>query len=245
MDEILYYSVAHYFDVSSERRNNIYKNIDNHIEQFLNIKEERKEFILISSVDKPRGDIYYQNVKEKLLNYCKQKIKNHPVHIITYYNWGGTIAALWECYKYLNNLSKNGFVAHFEEDFGPRNNKWYPSSKKLLKEDIIYVGESTIGRIKEHNDNNRLTYPLFKNHPRLGDPEVWTDGGFYFSSVKKLRIIDSKIGCFHKGNQNIKYVNILDGISIGEVGFPTLLYHKNLKFDVLNRSKYFINEWNN
>ena len=244
MTEILYYSIAHYFDVSSERRNNKYKNIDNHIKQFLDIENEDKEFILVSSVNKPRGNIYYKTVKDDLIKYCKKKIDKYPIHVIIYYNWGGTIAALWECYKYLNNLSKNGFVAHFEEDFGPKNNKWYYNSKNLLKEDIIYVGESNIGRIKKNNDDNRLTYPSYQNQPRLGDPEVWTDGGFYFSTVKKLRIIDRKIGCFHKGDQNIRYENILDGISLGEVGFPTLLYHNNLKFDVLERSEHFINEWN-
>ena len=47
-----------------------------------------------------------------------------------------------------------------------------------------------------------------------------------------------------KGNVNTKYNRILDGISIGEVGFPTLIYHAGLKFDILNRNDYFVNEWN-
>lgn len=244
MTEILYYSVAHYFDVSSTRRNNKYKNIDNHIGQFLNIENEEKEFILVSAIDKPRGDIYYKTVKEELLNYCKKKIDKYPVHIITYYNWGGTIAALWECYNYLNNNSKNGYIAHFEEDFGPKNSNWYLDSIMLLKDNIIYIGESKKGRIKMADDDKRLTGPRYYKQPRLGNPEVWTDGGFYFSTISKLRIIGEKVGCFHKGDKNTKYNNKLDGISLGEVGFPTLLYHNNLKFDVLNRKTYFINEWN-
>ena len=198
MNEILYYSVAHYFDISSKRKNNKYKNIDNHISQFLNIENEEKEFILISAVDKPRGDIYYKTVKEELSDYCKKKIDKYPVHVIIYYNWGGTIAALWECYNYLNNTYKNGYIAHFEEDFGSKNNNWYLDSIMLLKDDISYVGESNIGRIKQKDDDSRLTSITYKNQPRLGNPEVWTDGGFYFSTLSNLGIIEEKIGCFHK-----------------------------------------------
>lgn len=238
----LYYSVAHYYDISSKRKRKKYRNIDNHIKQFLNVENKHKEFILVSAVDTPRGDIHYTNVKEHLTNYCKKIIPNYPVHIIIYYNWGGTIAALWECYKFLQ--LKNGYIAHFEEDFGPKNNNWYLDSIKLLKDGIMYVGESNLGRIKRENDDGRITFKLHKGQPRLGNPEVWTDGGFYFSSINKLKVIAETISCFHKGNQNTKYLKPRDGISLGEVGFPTLLYHNNLRFTVLNRNIYFVNEWN-
>ena len=244
MPKTLFYSVAHYYDVSSKRKN-LYKNINSHLKQFLNIKDEDKEFILVSAIDTPRGHVRYKNVEEDLLNHCKKSTSNYPVHVVIYYNWGGTIAALWECYNYLNNNSKNGYVAHFEEDFGPKDNNWFLDSIELLKDDVIYIGESNKGRIKRENDDRRLTARLFKNQPRLGNPEVWTDGGFYFSSTDRLKVIAETIGCFHKGNQNTKYINRLDGISLGEVGFPTLLYHNNLRFDILNRDTYFVNEWNN
>ena len=103
---------------------------------------------------------------------------------------------------------------------------------------------TNIGRIKSRNDDGRKTSPMHINQPHLKTPEVWTDGGFYFSTVERLKIIENKIGIFHKGNINTKYSNLLDGISLGEVGFPTLLFHAGLKFDILNRSNYFINEWN-
>ena len=62
--------------------------------------------------------------------------------------------------------------------------------------------------------------------------------------INKLKVIAETISCFHKGNQNTKYLKPRDGISLGEVGFPTLLYHNNLRFTVLNRNIYFVNEWN-
>lgn len=245
MNKKLFYSVAHYFDVSSERSVNKYRNIDKHIEQFLNINIDDKEFILVSAVDAPRGDIYYRVVEEELVEYCKKKIEKYIIHVIVYYNWGGTIAALWMCYNYLKNKAKEGYISHFEEDFGPINNKWLSDSISLLGSDnYIYIGESNIGRIKQSDDDERLSHFIYENATRLGSPEVWTDGGYYFSTMNNLKLIDEKIGCFHKGDQNTKYINLVDGIDIGEVGFPTLLYHNDFKFNVIDRLKYFVNEWN-
>jgi hypothetical protein len=144
----------------------------------------------------------------------------------------------------LKSINVEGYVAHFEEDFGPQNTLWYNKSLELLTSDKIYIGESSIGRIKTRNDDNRMGWNMYAGQPRLGNPEVWTDGGFYFTTIDNLKQIESKIGIFHKGNTNNKYNNILDGISLGEVGFPTLLFHAGFKFDVLNRTTYFINEWN-
>ena len=33
-----------------------------------------------------------------------------------------------------------------------------------------------------------MTFPIinYKNSVRLGDPEVWTDGGYYFSTLNNL-----------------------------------------------------------
>ena len=108
---------------------------------------------------------------------------------------------------------------------------------KLLDDDTIYVGECVTGKLKnaDRKIGNRGV-GLF--------PEVWTDGGYYFTTVDRLKKMENKIGIFHKGNQNEKYVNLIDGIDFGEVGFPTLLYHADLKFNCLLRSKYFNNEWN-
>ena len=243
---MLYYSIAHYFDVSSYRRENKFKNIENHIKTFLNLNIKNKQFILVTSINNTRGDEKYDIVKKELEDYCNKLIPNNNFHIIVKFNWGGTIAALWECYLFLKSINAKGSnIAHFEEDFGPKNNLWYDESVKLLESNNnIYVGESNIGRIKSHNDDKRFRNKAFKNHPRLGFPEVWTDGGFYFSSLEKLKNIEKKIDIFHKGNNNKQYNRDLDGISLGEVGFPTLLYHNGFNFKVLNRSDYFIHEWN-
>ena len=53
---MLYYSIAHYYDVSSHRRRNKYRNIENHINAFLNLDILDKHFILISAIDNLRGD---------------------------------------------------------------------------------------------------------------------------------------------------------------------------------------------
>lgn len=241
---MLYYSIAHYYNRKGARSSIKYDNIKKHIGAFLNIEEANKEFILVSFVDAPRGNEHYEKEKKNLEEFCLEYLPNKNYHVIIEYNWGGTIAALWYTYIFLSSHNKEGYVAHFEEDFGPKNNDWYSIAKKKLLNNIIYVGESNIGRIKSNNDDNRITNTSYSNTKRLGNPEVWADGGFYFSTCEKLKIIEEKIGIFHKGNVNTKYNRILDGISIGEVGFPTLIYHAGLKFDILNRNDYFLNEWN-
>lgn len=248
---MLFYSIAHYYDVDKDvhyyygtsRGNKKYKNIESHINAFKKINIANKSFVITSVINTARGDKRYETVKNDLYTFCKNLIPNNDIYVIVEYNWGGTIAGLWNAYKLLKD--KEGYIAHFEEDFGPKNTKWFEDSVKLLvNNNYIYIGESNIGRIKKLNDDSRLTFWQYKNSTRLGDPEVWTDGGYYFSTIKNLKLIDEKIGCFHKGNQNTKYINLTDGIDFGEVGFPTLLHHAGFKFNVLKREDYFVNEWN-
>ena len=240
---MLYYSIAGYFDRQGPRNNVRYSNIKKHIGAFLDVKEDNKEFILVSFVDTPRGHVHYGNVKRHLEEFCLRYLPNKNYHVIVEHNWGGTIAALWYAYKFLSSNNREGYVAHMEEDFGPKNNSWYSAAKRKLNDYLIYVGESDAGRIKRGNDDARITHPAFRDTKRLGDPEVWTDGGFYFSTVDRMRAMERRIGIFHKGSQETKYDHILDGISLGEVGFPTLLHHARFNFGVVNRQDYFINEW--
>jgi hypothetical protein len=72
--------------------------------------------------------------------------------------------------------------------------------------------------------------------------QVWTDGGLYFSQINRLQIIEEKIGIFHKGNQNTKWQHIFDGVELGEVGFPTLLYHYGFTFGSVYRGLYFTHD---
>lgn len=246
---MLFYSIAHYFDVNDQRSTEKFNHILNHIVSFKSIDGINNEFIITSFIDSPRGDKRYIEIKRKLEEFCKIHIPNHKFHVIIEYNWGGTIAALWLSYKYVKTLNKmeTVYIAHFEEDFGPKSSNWYEDSLKLLTPDIYYVGESNIGRLKKackvtgQNDDGRLISQ--RGCTRLAMPEIWTDGGFYFSTMNKLNIMEIKIGIFHKGNQHTKYDNSEDGISLGEVGFPTLLHHAGLNFTCLHRNTYFNDEW--
>ena len=89
--------------------------------------------------------------------------------------------------------------------------------------------------------DGRLTGKAYINSKRLGDPEVWTDGGYYFSSIGNFNKIYEKIGIFHKGNSEKKYDHEIDGIILGEVGFPSQI-KKFFNFTGLLRNKYFIHK---
>ena len=69
--------------------------------------------------------------------------------------------------------------------------------------------------------------------------QVWTDGGLYFSQINRLQIIEEKIGIFHRGNQYTKWQHVFDGVEMGEVGFPTLLFHYGFTFGSVYRELYF------
>ena len=233
---MLLYSICYYYG------KNKMSNLINHLNSFLKINTKEKQFVLVNMVDS-RYINYINDVENNLSNFIKNYNNDINFKILSSFNWGGTILGLWLTYNYGKIYDSNTYVAHFEEDFGPHNNKWLEDSMSLLTDKIIYVGENTNGIIKSNNDDGRLTGKVYANSIRLGNPEVWTDGGYYFSTIEKLRLIDNKIGIFHKGNSNTKYTNKTDGIDYGEVGFPTLLYHNNFKFTSLHRDKYFINEW--
>ena len=190
-------------------------------------------------------DLNNSKESEKFLSDLIQGI-NPKINfkIITTYNWGGTIVGLWVSYNYAKN-TYNGdcYLAMFEEDFHPiakNDNTWLEDSINLLTDDIIYVGETNTGKLK--SDPNRILNSIYKNSISIGNPELWTDGGYYFSNINKLKIIENKIGIFHKGNQTTKYDHINDGIDIGEVGFPTLIHNEGLKFTCLYRINYFIHD---
>jgi hypothetical protein len=232
---MLLYSICYYYGKNKQ------SNIINHLNIFLKIKEE-KEFILVAMVD----DIScMKDVEQELSSFIKNYNPTIPFKIITEYNWGGTIVALWLSYLY----GKPGdCIAQFEEDFYAINNDWYESAKELLTDDIIYVGE----HIPLENNyiiksNIKITYnPEFMsiinkyNNNNYDNICCWTDGGFYFSTISKLKQIEDKIGIFHKGSNSCKYDHYIDGITLGEVGFPTILYHNSFQFIGLYRHKYFI-----
>ena len=151
-----------------------------------------------------------------------------------------------ESFKGVNEI----YVCHFEEDFCSWNPKWFNDIYTLLNdknENYVYVGESTTrvsirgktGLLHTGNHDGRGSKLFKKYNKHLCLPEVWTDGGFYSSTLTKLKIIEDKIGIFHKGDQNSKFIKRKDGIDIGEVGFPSLIHSSNLVFTALFRNRYF------
>lgn len=233
---MLLYSICYYYGKNKT------SNIVNHLNAFLKINSNEKQFIIVNMVDSHDID-YFNKLENELSTFIINHNNNINFKIITSFNWGGTILALWLTYNYGKIFNDQCIVAQFEEDFGPHNDEWLKDSSSLLTNKIIYVGENIHGKLKSGDDDDRLTGIAYKNSIRFGDKEVWTDGGYYFSTIANLKLIENKIGIFHKGNPNTKYINKIDGIDFGEVGFPTILYHAGFRFTSLHRSKYFINEW--
>ena len=229
----LVYAIAHYFD-----RDTDYANITNHFRCFEQLQIQKKTFVLISAIDDMN---HSEATKQRLTQYINKLGHTASFKVIIYYNWGGTIAALWELYKNIKGSCVKTKVALFEEDFYPITTLWYPAAIDKLTDDTIYVGESNANRIKYADDDGAVKGAIHKS-PRLSEYEVWTDGGFYFTDLGRLQTMEEKIGVFHKGDQHKKYDHTVDGIRHGEVGFPNSLYLQNLKFDFLNRTDYFKHE---
>ena len=254
---MLIYGICYYYGV------NKIQNILNHVKCFNNIKKADDIFclnVMVDSFDKDAW-IKIENTFHDLLK--SYEVKNFKVLID--YNSGGTVLGLYNtfnCFKnndYDNN--KNVYIAFFEEDFYPINNNWLNDSLELLNShSYIYIGEhqppsrSVITKkyeffkkkyvydMDKSNCWNLSFSKILSNQKCLlsNDNELcWTDGGFYFSSIGNLRKIQDKIGIFHKGNKNTKYNHEIDGIILGEVGFPSQIY-KYYNFTGLLRNKYFM-----
>ena len=233
---MLVYSICYYYTKNNKN------NILHHIKSFNKINEDNKVFIITCMIDSNE----HKFAINEITNFINQY--NIKFKVLTSFNWGGTILGLWLVYKYLfnnihNQLFDKTYIAHFEEDFKPVKPNFYIGSKRrldLFGKRYIYVGESKSGKINIGDHDKRLTGKAYINSKRLGNPEVWTDGGYYFSNVENLRKIENKIGIFHKGDSSKKYIRALDGIDLGEVGFPTLLHHNGFKFYALKRGDFFI-----
>lgn len=179
------------------------------------------------------------SITENIRNYLKEETGEDSICLHNF-NYGGTIAGLYDTFQFMKRSDAiDAYLMYFEEDFYPTNFKFLEESLRQLPEHI-YIGETTY-----------TAPPFYKDIVSRGgnakchihQHERWTDGGYYFSSFMNLLDIESKIGCFHKGDQHIRYDHQIDGIDLGEVGFPTLLYHKNLSFIGLRRDLYFIHTY--
>jgi hypothetical protein len=240
---MLLYSICYYYG------KNKLSNIVNHLNVFSKIENTDKEFVLVCMVDSHDTN-YFNEVEKSLSDFIIQHNNSVNFKILTSFNWGGTILGLWLTYNYGKIYNDDCYVAQFEEDFIPINDLWYVDAVNLLNDktsNYIYIGEHI----------PPATAPLTKNNVKLFPKQefsniinkycnsyytncCWTDGGFYFSTIKNFHIIEATIGIFHKGNIGIKYDHYVDGIVLGEVGFPTILYNNSFTFIGLHRPNYFI-----
>jgi hypothetical protein len=197
-----------------------------------------KEFVLCVTTD-------HLDKKDSIIQDLKIKLP-YEYTIIIDYNWAGNIGSLHKLYtQYKNHIDT--CIAFFEEDFTPINNNWLSMCIDYLKDDIMMIGEGNNLELNKEDSNLctiKTTNDKFIHLNKVIEQRDyhWTDGGFYFSSIEKLQIIEDTIGIFHKGDQITKYNQTIDGIQLGEVGFPTQLYHNNLKFIGLYRPLFFIHK---
>jgi hypothetical protein len=244
---MLLYSICYYYGKNNKN------NIINHLAIFSKINVVEKEFIITAMIDS-HDTTYFNHVENELGNFIQMHNPTIRYKILTSFNWGGTIAGLWLTYNYgkmYNHNNQNNYVAHFEEDFVAINDKWYPHALEYLNtntEKFIYIGEHISNKksnnikenVKKTPKNEFIDIINKYNRSTYENMCCWTDGGFYFSTISKLQQIEDKIGIYHKGDNCVKYDHYVDGIVLGEVGFPTLLYHHQFHFGGLYRPDYFV-----
>lgn len=170
-----------------------------------------------------------QNYKDAYIAHFEEDFLPHNV------NWFKDIKDLFDLNKnyiyvgesnYQHPIYKNqGIIKHA---MNCRNQN--KDINKLIQDKL---GNMTSHGCGENIKNCRTCGGLISGH------QVWTDGGLYFSSIDRLSLVEKVIGIFHKGDHNVKWDHVFDGVELGEVGFPTLLFHNGLIFSALYRSLYF------
>jgi hypothetical protein len=251
---MLIYGICYYYGKNKKQ------NIINHIKCFNNVKKDNDIFCLTIMVDNNNTDLHNKIEIEFIELLEANCVLTHKILID--FNSCGTVLGLYNTFNYFKNNNKNDYIAFFEEDFYSINNNWlYDSINKLNNSDYIYIGENTQDiHSKITNDNLYLkeinVYDMNKsncwklnfsdiyhknNCELLNNTLYWTDGGYYFSSIGNFNKIYEKIGIFHKGNKEIKYHHKIDGIILGEVGFPSQI-KKYFNFAGLLRGKYFVHK---
>jgi hypothetical protein len=159
------------------------------------------------------------------------------------YNYGGTIAGLQDLYTCVRGRDiSDAYIIYFEEDFYAKNLQFLSASLDMLTPDMTYIGETTLDTASVKSTRVRGNAVKKASHLVGSEEEVWTDGGYYFTTVSRLRCVEKKIPAFHVGDKTTKYSHSIDGIDYGEVGFPTLLYHNKFHFIGLPRKLFFIHD---
>lgn len=213
------YGICVYYGYFREK--NIHKHLDVYNKLVASYPSHTFKFIVNLMIDEKN-----LSIRNTIAETIKERFPAHVI-ILTNYNYGGTIAGLYDTYEYLKeNRLTDWHIMYFEEDFYATNIEFLEISIKILEE-VDYVGEITYSTkgVKSAIDNGRHKH--------------WTDGGYYFSSYTKFDTMYNKIVCFHKGDTSTKYNHLNDGILLGEVGFPSMLHDAGFKFIGIPRTTYF------
>lgn len=224
------------------KRHNIIEHLSK-VDMLKSINPNYEIHFIINCMMDEKDEFAREKLIQSILDDNPQLKNRNDIHFTHNYNSSGTIQGLDDTFAY---MTKHGFtdyyVAYFEEDFFPLNETFLSAAMDKLKDDIIYVGENTAGVIKQQIGRTDLGRTIQNKacHLHQSELEVWTDGGFYFTNYSKLHIIKDKLGPFHCGNKDTVYEKSQDGITYGEVGFPTRLYHTGFKFISLPRIQYFL-----
>jgi hypothetical protein len=223
------YGICYYYN------RHLVQNIQTHFECMKKFQTKYPEYsfemIVNCMMDETNEDIREENIKKLSTLF--------PITFLHDFNANGTIQGLYNTYLYCKEKKySNTYIMYFEEDFFPTNVSLLEQSLQLLTPNIIYVGETTTGDLKKTFFRQNVCLKK-TSHDFGSELEVWTDGGFYFSSLENFEKIENKIGPFHAGDPTKQYNHAIDGIDLGEVGFPTRLYHTGFSFTYVYRATFF------
>lgn len=248
---MLYYGVCYYYD-----RQHV-EGLIQHLAHCESLGQANANFVVVAPMDSQSESKRIRQAERLKDQLSQESSHSMPIHVVPCFNWGGTVAALYVAFKRFRSAHPQSHLAMFEEDFLPYNNLWLAESQRLLSMGNIYVGEHAYNRnhssahrpegVKEIIDDCRVMGGrTFKDvHKSYGlatnGNSRYTDGGFYFSTMDKFRQIEEKIGLFHKGNQKSRWNHCVDGIILGEVGFPSEVA-LHFPFVGLERQLYFKHE---
>lgn len=234
-DYDLVYSVCYYLD-----RNHVF-NIKRHLDQIELLRKEGLNVLPIFVCC--TNNLEEEHVEPGLIKLlCAfDKYINVTVQLSFLFNWGGTIAALWHTWKeFVEKLGQSEVVTvHFEEDFHAKNLSWVYAADRKLIHNISYVGDFVQSQQTTSVAEYKKTTARKRSRIKVHEEEVWTDGGYYYSTKSRLAEMERVVGIFHKGDTSTRYNHQVDGIDYGEVGFPTSLWHAGLRFTSLLRDDYF------
>lgn len=223
-------------------------NLDTHINKVKNLKQNNLLIINIRNDD---------NNKDRF-DYLKNDYENLKVIVLYSFNTGGTVACLYDCFKFLEkDKISYEFIGCFEDDVVFKNNNFLEPVKKYLSEGNIFVGslwsrnKDGIKSYRFGKVNRKRIVPWIKEKNVYPDKThsnkliqnkyyIWCEDP-YITTYENLKKIEDKFnGCFTLAPKNEKYSHDEHGINYGEVGFPTRLSLNGFKFIGIDKSQFLI-----